>query len=536
VGANGKRKTGHPAPSADLLRMAVDLLPNDAGHFDDRAKWARVAYAINGAAIEGGFEAEGKELLLAFCARYSGDCDLAEDERVWDSIRDTHTGWGTLMRTLERMNPTGREAVRAEEARLAFAVQTAAIQSVGHFNPANLPPRRWLYGNSVIAGFISMLVAPGGTGKSALAMVEAVAMATGRELLPGEYSRTQRRVWYHNIEDDGDEMHRRLAAIKLHHKVSSSDLADRLILTSGRSLDIKLARRGRQGAEINRVVVDCIVEMLQDAKTDVLMLDPLGALHELSENSNEDANMLMGVLREIADRASAAIVLIHHTSKVAANDMGAAGAGASRGASAFVDAARSVRQLARMKDGDAKKFGVPTETAWQYVRVDNGKANLAPAQNAKWLRLVSVNLGNGTADYPDGDNIQTVERWTPPTAATQGAITAGEVSDIQNALNAADPDARRKSSNADSWVGYRVADALGLTLDAPGTAASARTADGTFNRNRVNAVIEAGLDAGWLQVLDEKGADRKPHSCVASGNRTPTDAADVTQPSTSGDA
>jgi hypothetical protein len=33
---------------------------------------------------------------------------------------------------------------------------------------------------------------------------------------------------------------------------------------------------------------------------------------------------------------------------------------------------------------------------------------------AMWFRLVGVPLGNGTADYPGGDNVQTVERWDPP--------------------------------------------------------------------------------------------------------------------------
>jgi hypothetical protein len=33
-----------------------------------------------------------------------------------------------------------------------------------------------------------------------------------------------------------------------------------------------------------------------------------------------------------------------------------------------------------------------------------------------WFKLVGVPLGNGTSLYPNGDNVQTVERWYPPDA------------------------------------------------------------------------------------------------------------------------
>jgi hypothetical protein len=34
--------------------------------------------------------------------------------------------------------------------------------------------------------------------------------------------------------------------------------------------------------------------------------------------------------------------------------------------------------------------------------------------NAKWFHLVGVQLDNPTERYPSGDNVQTVEPWTPP--------------------------------------------------------------------------------------------------------------------------
>jgi hypothetical protein len=46
--------------------------------------------------------------------------------------------------------------------------------------------------------------------------------------------------------------------------------------------------------------------------------------------------------------------------------------------------------------------------------MDSGKVNIAPPMaDAKWFRLVGVPLGNGTDLYPHGDEVQTVECWTP---------------------------------------------------------------------------------------------------------------------------
>ena len=52
-------------------------------------------------------------------------------------------------------------------------------------------------------------------GKSSIDMVEAIAMATCRNLL-GEQPGERLRVWYHNGDDDMDEIDRRIAAICQH--------------------------------------------------------------------------------------------------------------------------------------------------------------------------------------------------------------------------------------------------------------------------------------------------------------------------------
>ena len=63
---------------------------------------------------------------------------------------------------------------------------------------------------------------------------------------------------------------------------------------------------------------------------------------------------------------------------------------------------------------DAKALGIDEADRWCYVRVDSAKVNIAPAAaTARWFKLVGVPLGNGNIVYPSGDEVQTVEEWTP---------------------------------------------------------------------------------------------------------------------------
>lgn len=442
--------------------------------------------------------------------------------REWLS-REEQRDAGAFSDTADALAMAGAIAIaaqdRAQQAVAQAVAQTRTTIVGAAFAPvapsaALPPPRRWLYGRAAIAGFLSFLVAPGGAGKSALAMVEAVAMASGRELLPGEKPVRSLRVWLLNAEDDLAEMERRLVAVLKHFGLTYADLNGNLYMTSGRDMKLQLARTGRDGPEIVPGVVDALVERLVTAKIDVLILDPLGALHTLPENSNEAANLLSGALREVAHRVDAAVVVLHHAGKAAAMDMDAAGAGASRGASAFVDAARVVRQVVRMTDKEAGRFGIAEADRRDYLRVENGKANLARAEGGRWLRMVDVPLGNGMGLWPLGDRVGVVERWTPP--ASQSG-TASDLARVQARIGAAPtpPRANPKSAN---WVGYLVAEVLGLNIGPVGTRQADRTAEEAAAHARVRALLDGWFrEGGLIQIKVRDPKSRHELDCVAIG-------------------
>jgi hypothetical protein len=79
------------------------------------------------------------------------------------------------------------------------------------------------------------------------------------------------------------------------------------------------------------------------------------------------------------------------------------------------DAARVVYTLNAMTQDEAKTFGINEHDRWAYIRMDKGKVNIVPpARQAVWFHLVGVKIGNVSAIYKHGDEVQVVERWAPP--------------------------------------------------------------------------------------------------------------------------
>ena len=66
-------------------------------------------------------------------------------------------------------------------------------------------------------------------------------------------------------------------------------------------------------------------------------------------------------------------------------------------------------------EDEARLFGIGPEQRMAHIRLDKAKVNLAPpARIAEWFKLVGVKLNNGNDEYPNGDEVQTVEPWKPP--------------------------------------------------------------------------------------------------------------------------
>lgn len=271
----------------------------------------------------------------------------------------------------------------------------------------SVEPRKWLYGKHLIRGYVSATVSPGGVGKTTLELTEAIALATGRDLL-GVPVRERVRVWHYNLEDPRDELLRRTWAICERFEIDPAELEGWLFLDSGRDCKMVVAEP-IDGVVVPTVVADQVIEQMLRLDISVLQVDPLVKAHYGEENDNKQIDAVLDVFADIAKRCDAAVDLVHHTRKPPSGFVAVAGdINTARGAGALAGAVRAARTITPMSAKEAEAFDIePGRQGW-YVRVDDAKGNMsAPSEDAVWFERHTVELGQG-------DYVGVLACWTPP--------------------------------------------------------------------------------------------------------------------------
>ena len=339
-------------------------------------------------------------------------------------------------------------------------------------DPAGFPKRRWLYGRHLIRKYISCTVAPAGIGKSSLLLVEAVALATGRNLTGKQVHEGAVRVWLINLEDPLEELERRVLAILLYYKIDPADLGDRLFLDSGRTVKVVLAHATKSGVQIATPVVDALKAEIRERAIDVLIVDPMVKAHRVVENDNSAIDMVCTEFAGIADETECAIELVHHVKKGTGVEITVEDG---RGASALLGAVRSARVLNPMSKDEAEKAG--GLIARDYFRDTNGKANLAPPPDrSDWYHKVSVSLGNGVGGIiDDSDHVGVVEQWQWPDLMEK--VTLDHLKRVQVKVMQG---TYRENHMAKDWVGKAVAEIMGLDVKKVGDKKVVQTALGAW--------------------------------------------------------
>jgi hypothetical protein len=287
------------------------------------------------------------------------------------------------------------------------------VVNAGDLLKSKPPPRGWLFGNIFARKFLSSLFGDGGVGKTALRYTQLLSLAIGRSLT-GDHVFQRCRVLIISLEDDIDELHRRLEALMLHYNVKLEDVRDWLFLAApgarkGKLMTLDKGGRLKEGRLATMIEAEVIRHNI-----DIVSLDPFVKTHSVEENANSMIDEVAQVLVDIMYKHDISIDAPHHISKGPA-DPGNANRG--RGASAMKDAARLVYTLTPMSTDEAKAYGVMAEERLRLVRMDSGKVNITPPLHmARWYKLIGIKLGNETELYPNGDEVQAIEQWFPPDA------------------------------------------------------------------------------------------------------------------------
>jgi len=314
------------------------------------------------------------------------------------------------------------------------------------------PPRGWLLGNIFCRQFCSSLLGEGAIGKTAVRYCHYLSLAAGKSLT-GEHVFQRSRVLIVSLEDGVDELRRRLRAVCLHYGLRLEDLRGYLFLAAPGASVGKLMHANGRGAPIPGKLIEKLSQVIVARKIDLVGLDPYVKTHGMPENDNTAMDKVAQVLTDLAIKHNVAVDCPHHISK-GPSDPGNANRG--RGASATKDAFRLVHTLAGMSREEAEGFGISEAERRFLVRMDSGKVNMAPPEEASWFKLVGVRIDNGTELYPSGDEVQTVEQWIPPKCFD--GISNALANQILTAIDKGLPNGQRYSDapKADDRAAWKV--------------------------------------------------------------------------------
>jgi len=302
------------------------------------------------------------------------------------------------------------------------------------------PPRGWLLGNTFCRRFVSSLLGDGGVGKTALRYAQYLSLAANHSLT-GEYVFQRAKVLIVSLEDDTEELQRRLLAARIHHEIDRADLKGWLFYTAPGAAAGKLMTTDATGRPSHGQLAANIEVVILKRNIDLVAIDPFVKSHSVPENENSIIDEVTQVLTDLAAKHNIAVDVPHHISKGTA-EPGNANRG--RGASSMVDAARLVYTATAMSSDEAKSFGIAEAERKQFIRIDSAKVNITKGGGAaKWFHLVGVRLDNATDLYPNGDEVQTVELWKPPRA--WGDLGVDLLNQMLTRIDAGLPDGNRYS-------------------------------------------------------------------------------------------
>ena len=420
------------------VRDALHHIPSE-----DRTTWFEV-----GASLHHTGWPSARAMWDAWSQTTPSAFDADDQDKNWQSFDRPYSGKPRTLASLFHLAQANGYQQKPSQPEQPIKPEDAYTQApppgLGEWDAGNdtelPPPRGWLLGNIFARKFMSSLLADGGVGKTALRYAQLLSVAIGRSLT-GDHVFARSRVLIISLEDGPDELRRRILALLVHYHIDRSELRGWLFLAAPGAAAGKLMTLDKAGRTQRGALADAIEAVVIKRKIDLVSIDPFVKAHSVEENSNSAIDDVVQVLTDLADKHNIAVDAPHHTSKGTA-DPGNANRG--RGASSMKDGGRLVYTLAPMSPEEAQAFGLKEEERRMLIRMDSGKVNIAPPMSAaKWFRLVGVPLGNATDLYPNGDEVQAVEPWTPPD--TWAGLSHHTLNQVLTAIDAGLPDGNRYS-------------------------------------------------------------------------------------------
>jgi hypothetical protein len=162
--------------------------------------------------------------------------DWLDAGRSWDAFE-------ALIASAEPFVPKPSEAGdRSQHDNIPKLIE---VHDAGDIDVTKIPPRGWLLGTAFCRKFLSGLIGEGAAGKTAMRYAQYIAAATEKKLT-AEYVHVRCRVLIVCLEDDLNEVKRRIGAAMLFHGITREEIKGWLFYCTPKGL--KLLENGAGGA------------------------------------------------------------------------------------------------------------------------------------------------------------------------------------------------------------------------------------------------------------------------------------------------
>jgi len=180
---------------------------------------------------------------------------------------------------------------------------------------------------------VSLITAPGGTGKSWFVQQLAI-----RAITEGRIKKAF--LW---LSEDPKEIskNRFMKVYESVLKLTDDSIKSKIDISD--SPTIQFLYDDQRRVEVSPLFSHFKVKLQE---YDLIILDPLIAFYGTDENNNSSARRFMQLFTDWANKENKTIIFIHHSTKNTTQ---------SRGASAFVDAVRTVYELDKIRDKDGEE-------------------------------------------------------------------------------------------------------------------------------------------------------------------------------------
>ncbi|MDX5364649.1 MAG: helicase RepA family protein [Pseudazoarcus pumilus] len=242
---------------------------------------------------------------------------------------------------------------------------------------APLPPLDFVL-PGLLPGTFGLVVAPGATGKSQLALDIAASLALGRPIAGGLFPASPPgKVVFLAGEESDRLLAERIRCLLRLDEQGDPGLHNNLILLPMAGESCTLLANGRPTS-----LYDELRTISQGAR--LVIIDPLRRMHGGDENNSCEMTRFVVAMEQLAKATGAALICLHHANR--ASHVDTSSQNAARGSSALVDGARWQLNLSRLDEKTADQHMISDAERPQYVALDFAKTNYLPPRPRCWLK------------------------------------------------------------------------------------------------------------------------------------------------------